>query len=178
MLYLFLGMNLLRARTCVPPKLLSFGGRIGLARLISERPASCDTATGGRVPARAMRPWSTRARVSSPCRAAQKIRTIQLEGKTIKLQIWDTAGQERFRTITSSYYRGAHGIIVVYDTTDSETFEHVRATSSTMHPLPGSRLSHTLLCACEGLAARRRRRALGRVRGTCECAGENVASRD
>uniref|UniRef100_A0A8B9JE16 small monomeric GTPase n=1 Tax=Astyanax mexicanus TaxID=7994 RepID=A0A8B9JE16_ASTMX len=37
-----------------------------------------------------------------------KIRTIELDGKTIKLQIWDTAGQERFRTITSSYYRGAH----------------------------------------------------------------------
>jgi len=55
-----------------------------------------------------------------------KIRTIQLDGKTIKLQIWDTAGQERFRTITSSYYRGAHGIIVVYDTTDGETFEHVK----------------------------------------------------
>jgi len=55
-----------------------------------------------------------------------KIRTIQLDGKTIKLQIWDTAGQERFRTITSSYYRGAHGIIVVYDTTDSDTFEHVK----------------------------------------------------
>jgi Ras-related protein Rab-1A len=39
---------------------------------------------------------------------------------------WDTAGQERFRTITSSYYRGAHGIIVVYDVTDEETFKNVK----------------------------------------------------
>ncbi|XXG86942.1 hypothetical protein AAC387_Pa11g1750 [Persea americana] len=38
-------------------------------------------------------------------------RTVELDGETIKLQIWDTAGQERFRTITSSYHRGAHGII-------------------------------------------------------------------
>ncbi|KAE8210160.1 hypothetical protein CF319_g2114 [Tilletia indica] len=55
-----------------------------------------------------------------------KIRTIELEGKTVKLQIWDTAGQERFRTITSSYYRGAHGIIVVYDVTDQDTFANVK----------------------------------------------------
>nr|KAF6308370.1 RAB1A, member RAS oncogene family [Myotis myotis] len=54
-----------------------------------------------------------------------KIRTIELDGKTIKLQIWDTAGQERFRTITSSYYRGAHGIIVVYDVTDRYASENV-----------------------------------------------------
>eukprot|EP01112_Ceratiomyxa_fruticulosa_P004364 TRINITY_DN1488_c0_g5_i1.p1 TRINITY_DN1488_c0_g5~~TRINITY_DN1488_c0_g5_i1.p1 ORF type:complete len:207 (+),score=37.53 TRINITY_DN1488_c0_g5_i1:238-858(+) len=55
-----------------------------------------------------------------------KIRTITLDGKTIKLQIWDTAGQERFRTITSSYYRGAHGIIVVYDVTDQVSFNNVK----------------------------------------------------
>ena len=83
-----------------------------------------------------------------------KIRTIELDGKTIKLQIWDTAGQERFGTITTSYYRGAHGIVVVrrhtpcrlptravspaahqlarswlcqvYDVTDKPTFEHVK----------------------------------------------------
>jgi len=55
-----------------------------------------------------------------------KIRTITLDGKTIKLQIWDTAGQERFRTITSSYYRGANGIIIVYDVTNRESFHNVQ----------------------------------------------------
>ncbi|CAL1703279.1 unnamed protein product [Somion occarium] len=55
-----------------------------------------------------------------------KIRTVELEGKTLKLQIWDTAGQERFRTISQAYYRGAHGIVVVYDVTDGESFENVK----------------------------------------------------
>eukprot|EP01103_Thecamoeba_quadrilineata_P010317 TRINITY_DN218_c0_g1_i1.p1 TRINITY_DN218_c0_g1~~TRINITY_DN218_c0_g1_i1.p1 ORF type:complete len:208 (-),score=33.93 TRINITY_DN218_c0_g1_i1:135-728(-) len=55
-----------------------------------------------------------------------KIKTIKHDGKVIKLQIWDTAGQERFRTITSSYYRGAHGIIVVFDLTEPQTFDHVQ----------------------------------------------------
>lgn len=55
-----------------------------------------------------------------------KIRTVEIDGKTIKLQIWDTAGQERFRTITSSYYRGSHGIIVVYDVTDMDSFNNVK----------------------------------------------------
>lgn len=55
-----------------------------------------------------------------------KIKTVELDGKTVKLQIWDTAGQERFRTITSSYYRGSHGIIIVYDVTDQESFNGVK----------------------------------------------------
>ena len=45
--------------------------------------------------------------------------------KTIKLQVWDTAGQERFGNITTSYYRGSNGIIIVYDVTDRVSFDHV-----------------------------------------------------
>merc|ERR1712093_607463 len=55
-----------------------------------------------------------------------KIRTIELDGKKIKLQIWDTAGQERFRTITQAYYRGAMGILLVFDLTDERSFNNVR----------------------------------------------------
>ncbi|XP_037742014.1 ras-related protein Rab-8A isoform X2 [Chelonia mydas] len=55
-----------------------------------------------------------------------KIRTIELDGKRIKLQIWDTAGQERFRTITTAYYRGAMGIMLVYDITNEKSFENIR----------------------------------------------------
>ena len=56
-----------------------------------------------------------------------KFKTVEgADGKQVKLQIWDTAGQEMFRTITSSYYRGAHGIVIVYDITDSESFANVK----------------------------------------------------
>ncbi|KAM0064211.1 putative small GTP-binding protein [Helianthus debilis subsp. tardiflorus] len=55
-----------------------------------------------------------------------KIRTIELDGKRIKLQIWDTAGQERFQTITTAYYRGAMGILLVYDVTDESSFNNIR----------------------------------------------------
>jgi len=55
-----------------------------------------------------------------------KIRTIEINGERVKLQIWDTAGQERFRTITSTYYRGTHGVIVVYDVSSGESFANVK----------------------------------------------------
>ncbi|XP_010930425.1 ras-related protein RABA2a [Elaeis guineensis] len=52
-------------------------------------------------------------------------RTLQVEGRIIKAQIWDTAGQERYRAITSAYYRGALGALLVYDVTKPTTFENV-----------------------------------------------------
>lgn len=56
-----------------------------------------------------------------------KIRTIESNGKKLKLQVWDTAGQERFRTITTAYYRGAMGIVLVYDVTDTRSFENIKS---------------------------------------------------
>ena len=54
-----------------------------------------------------------------------RFRTVRLGKSVVKLQIWDTAGQERYRTITSAYYRGADGIVMVYDVTNEESFKHV-----------------------------------------------------
>lgn len=54
-----------------------------------------------------------------------KTKYVNHGGKNLKLAIWDTAGQERFRTLTSSYYRGAQGIIMVYDVTRRETFTNL-----------------------------------------------------
>ncbi|CAK4073350.1 unnamed protein product [Aphanomyces euteiches] len=55
-----------------------------------------------------------------------KVKTIELEGKTIKLHVSDIAGQERFRGVATNYFHGAHGILVVYDVTDRESFQHVK----------------------------------------------------
>uniref|UniRef100_A0A3P9Q8D2 Ras-related protein Rab-19 n=1 Tax=Poecilia reticulata TaxID=8081 RepID=A0A3P9Q8D2_POERE len=53
------------------------------------------------------------------------VRTLDIDGKKVKMQVWDTAGQERFRTITQSYYRSAHGAMVAYDISRRSTFESV-----------------------------------------------------
>ena len=53
------------------------------------------------------------------------IKTVEIDGEKIKLQIWDTAGQERFKTITPTYYKGADGIIIVFDVTKLESFENI-----------------------------------------------------
>ena len=55
-----------------------------------------------------------------------KLKNIEIDGKKIKLQIWDTAGEERFRTITTSYYKGAHAILIVFDITEKDSFDHVK----------------------------------------------------
>ena len=54
-----------------------------------------------------------------------RIKTINIANKSVKLQVWDTAGQERFRTITQTYYKGAMGILLVYDVTDEATFNNI-----------------------------------------------------
>ena len=56
-----------------------------------------------------------------------KFKFVTLEnGKTVKVQLWDTAGQERFRTIAKSYYKGAHGIILIFDVTNRKTYDNIR----------------------------------------------------
>ena len=50
---------------------------------------------------------------------------IEIEDKKVRLQVWDTAGQERFRNVTKSYFQSSHGLLVVYDITDRESFEKI-----------------------------------------------------
>ena len=54
-----------------------------------------------------------------------KIKNLTVNNKSVKLNIWDTAGQERFKTITSAYYKGSHGVVIVYDITDKEGFNNI-----------------------------------------------------
>ncbi|XP_064617249.1 ras-related protein Rab-18A-like [Liolophura sinensis] len=70
-----------------------------------------------------------------------KVKTLTVDGNRAKLAIWDTAGQERFRTLTPSYYRGAQGVILVYDVSSKQSFQKLDAwlneleTFSTKHDI-------------------------------------------
>jgi len=55
-----------------------------------------------------------------------KITTLGVDGRHVKMQLWDTAGQDRFRNIVASYYRGAHGIVLVYDVSNPQSFESIQ----------------------------------------------------
>lgn len=59
-------------------------------------------------------------------------KALELDGKIISLQLWDTAGQERFQSVTKAYYRGAQGIILVYDISQEESFIAVKSWISTI----------------------------------------------
>ena len=54
-----------------------------------------------------------------------KVKTLEINNKRVKMQIWDTAGQERFRTVVSTYFRGAHGILLLYDVTNKDSFKNL-----------------------------------------------------
>ncbi|XP_017052109.1 ras-related protein RIC1 [Drosophila ficusphila] len=54
-----------------------------------------------------------------------KVRLVEVAGQKVKLQIWDTAGEERFRSVMPSYFRGANGVLLVYDTTSAASFQHI-----------------------------------------------------
>jgi Ras-related protein Rab-1A len=74
-----------------------------------------------------------------------KIKTLQIAPHTVKLQIWDTAGQDRFRSITSSYYRGAHGVLVVFDVGDRSSFEDCKTWLMEVERWSGERVQKLLL---------------------------------
>ena len=56
-----------------------------------------------------------------------KVKKLIIDNNVVKIQLWDTAGQERFKTITFSYYRGSHAVIIVFDITSRESFMNIEA---------------------------------------------------
>ena len=98
-----------------------------------RRRADAVVARASRSRSRSRSPRSRPAVVPAPLQTTLQKKTgvdfrvkyVTLAGRRVKLTVWDTAGQERFRTLTSSYYRGAQGIVFAYDVTRRDTFENV-----------------------------------------------------
>ncbi|OXB56769.1 hypothetical protein ASZ78_004325 [Callipepla squamata] len=74
-----------------------------------------------------------------------KVKCITLNGTRVKLQIWDTAGQERFHTLSTSYFRGAQGFVLVYDITNLESFQGVTSWMKDIHEKAGDDVDVILL---------------------------------
>ena len=75
-----------------------------------------------------------------------KFKSITLNnGKEVRVQLWDTAGQERFRSITKSYYKGAHGIILMYDVTNRKTYDNIKKWLNQIRDETGNRISIILV---------------------------------
>jgi len=74
-----------------------------------------------------------------------RLKTIELNGRVVKVQVWDTAGQERFRTITHNYYRGAHGIALVYDCTHESSFSNIKKWIQDVHTYAESNVNIVLI---------------------------------
>eukprot|EP01113_Clastostelium_recurvatum_P050932 TRINITY_DN977_c0_g1_i1.p1 TRINITY_DN977_c0_g1~~TRINITY_DN977_c0_g1_i1.p1 ORF type:complete len:229 (-),score=18.52 TRINITY_DN977_c0_g1_i1:27-713(-) len=72
-------------------------------------------------------------------------KSVDYGGKPVRLQVWDTVGQERFNTITSSYYRGASGVVLVFDLSREETFQHVTLWDNDMRKFGGDTVHHKIL---------------------------------
>ncbi|XP_052560480.1 ras-related protein Rab-10-like isoform X3 [Tympanuchus pallidicinctus] len=74
-----------------------------------------------------------------------KVKCITLSGTRVKLQIWDTAGQERFHTLSTSYFRGAQGFVLVYDITNLDSFQGVTSWMKDIHEKAGDEVDIILL---------------------------------
>ena len=75
-----------------------------------------------------------------------KFKSITLNnGKEVRVQLWDTAGQERFRTIAKSYYKGAHGIVLMYDVTNRKTYDNIKKWLNQIRDETGNRISIILV---------------------------------
>ena len=85
-----------------------------------------------------------------------KVRTLQLDGKLLRLQVWDTAGQERFRTITPAYYRRAMGVLVIFDMTNRKSFENVEYWLKNLEDHGDPKVRRVLVANKADLAARRK----------------------
>jgi Ras-related protein Rab-1A len=84
-----------------------------------------------------------------------RIKTVERNGKIVKLQIWDTAGQDRFKTITQSYYRGAHACMLCFDLTDKLSFENLNTWISEVKNLAPPDTSFVLIGTKADLPAKR-----------------------